>query len=147
MPTMQHTLILERAPQAVFAALTAFDRIPEWIPGIDRAYQLTAGAAAPGSTFVEEFRMLGRHMRIIGTVTALEPQRTLSYRYDAGPIPGHWEYRISREADHTRLEFKLEMPSGGFFSTSNPLLFPLIEREIRKNLGSFKSWVERQSVA
>jgi uncharacterized protein YndB with AHSA1/START domain len=147
MPTMQHTLTIDRGAQDVLAALTAFDRIPEWIPSIERAYQQSPGPAHPGSTFVEEFRMLGRPRQIVGTVTALEPHRMLSYEYATGPIPGRWEYRISTDADQSRLDFKLEMPSRGFFSTSNPLLFPLIKREIRKNLASFKSWVEHRTGA
>jgi uncharacterized protein YndB with AHSA1/START domain len=147
MPTMQHTLTINRAPQEVLAGLTAFDRIPEWIPSIERAYQQSPGPTRPGSTFVEEFRMLGQPRQIIGTVTALEPQRALSYEYATGPIPGLWEYRISADAEQSRLEFKLEMPSRGFFSTSNPLLFNLIKREIRKNLSSFKSWVEKRTLA
>ena len=35
------------------------------------------------------------------------------------------------------------MTTRGFFSTSNPAVFALIKREIRKNLASLKSRIER----
>ena len=95
----------------------------------------------------EAFRILGRRRRIIGTVTTLEPHRTLGYEYAAGPIPGLWTYRILHHGERTRLDSVLEMSSGGFVTFGNALVSLLIEREIPKNLASFGSWVDTQSAA
>jgi uncharacterized protein YndB with AHSA1/START domain len=140
---MRETFTIDRSPEKVFAAITAFDRIPEWIPSIKDAYQVSPGAPAVGTTFAEEFRFLGFQGKIIGTITALEPRRALVYEYAAGPIPGSWSYRLSGDSNVTRVDFMLETPSRGLFSTSNPAVFALVKREIRKNLASLKSWIER----
>ena len=143
MPNFQHTILIDCPPEGVFAALTAFDRIPEWIPSIGRAYQESPRAVQVGTTFIEEFRLLTRPVRIVGTVTRLEPERSLTYEYRTGPVPGLWSYRLSPHGEGTQLHFQLDMPARGFFSTGNPIAFPLLKREIRKNLASLKAWVER----
>jgi uncharacterized protein YndB with AHSA1/START domain len=141
-PRLTHTLVVERPAADVFDALTAFERIPEWIPSIDRAYLDSPGPASAGTVFVEELRFLGRPARFVGTLTDYEPARRLRYVYETGPILGAWTYDLAAEGGTTRLAFELDVPSGRFFSTGNPLVFPFVRREVRKNLASFKAWVE-----
>jgi uncharacterized protein YndB with AHSA1/START domain len=146
MPTMQHTLTIDRAPQDVLAALTAFDRIPEWIPAIERADEQSPGPTSPGSTFVE-VRMLGQPRQIIGTVSALEPHRALSYEYATGPIPGLWEYRISADAEQSRLEFKTRDALARVLQHQQPAAVqPHQTRDPQKPL-LFQSWVEKRTLA
>ena len=57
--------------------------------------------------------MLGRHTKIVGTIITLQRQRTLTYEYKTGPIPGLWTYRLSSVGSATRMHLTLEMPSRG----------------------------------
>lgn len=144
MPTIQQRLLIQRPVAEIFTAITAFDRIPEWIPSITRAYVTSSSPTGTGTTFVEEARLLGQSMRIVGTVTAYEPDHKLVYVYEDGPLPGAWQYTLTPEGAGTRLDFQLEIArQKGIFSARNPLVLALFRRMIAQNLNSFKTWVEK----
>jgi uncharacterized protein YndB with AHSA1/START domain len=142
MPIIQNVLVIERPVDDVFAAITAFDRIPEWIPSIERAYVSSSGPTGVGTTFMEEANLLGRPLRIVGTITEYEPDHKLTYVYADGPVPGAWHYTFSPVPSGTQLDFRLEIPPGSFFSFQNPFLFLIFRRLILKNLESLKAWIE-----
>lgn len=143
MPTIQHVLMINRPIADVFAGIAAFDRIPEWIPSVRRAYVSSPGSTGVGTTFVEETSMFGRPIQIIGTVTAYEPDHKLVYVYNDKPLPGIWQYRLTPDGNGTRLDFHLEIThQKGILSARNPLILALFRRMIVANLASFKTWVE-----
>jgi uncharacterized protein YndB with AHSA1/START domain len=142
MAIIQRTLEIARPVDHVFAWITAFDRIPEWIASIERAYVSSSGPIGVGTTFVEEARVLGWPLRIVGTITEYEPAHKLTYIYADGPIPGVWHYTFSPVPSGTQLDFRLEIPPGRFFSFQNPFLFLIFRRLILKNLESLKAWIE-----
>jgi quercetin dioxygenase-like cupin family protein/uncharacterized protein YndB with AHSA1/START domain len=133
-PWLHHALTVAAPPEDVFAALTAFERIPEWIPGITRAHPATDEPVGEGTAFVEELRIAGRATSVTGTVTEHDPGRVLAYVYDSGPIPGRWRYALTPEGDGTRLDFTLAARRG------LPLVSRLVARAVRRNLAAFAAW-------
>jgi quercetin dioxygenase-like cupin family protein/uncharacterized protein YndB with AHSA1/START domain len=133
-PWVRHSVAVAAPPEDVFAALTAFERIPEWIPGITRAYRTTDGPVGEGTELVEELRLAGRAMSITGTVTEHDAGRALAYVYESGPIPGSWRYALTPEGDGTRVDFTLAARRG------LPVVSGLVARAIRRNLASFAAW-------
>jgi hypothetical protein len=131
--------------QALFAGITALERIPEWIPDIERAYLTSSPPVQVGTTFVQDTVFLGWSFPIAGKVVKYRPVAEFGYVYSEGIVAGVWNYEISPLGqDAAMLLVTIEfIESPGFMGLLRRLLRPLVRVIISRNLDSLRHWVER----
>jgi uncharacterized protein YndB with AHSA1/START domain len=80
------TVVYAAPPEAVFAAIAAFDRFPEWRSGVTSVEMLSSGGGPV------RFREVGPNGAVIYTVEAREPNSRLVTRIDdpSQPFGGSW---------------------------------------------------------
>jgi uncharacterized protein YndB with AHSA1/START domain len=77
------TRTLAQPPEAVWAALAAYDRIAAWAPQVDHATRLGGPPDGPGAVR----RVQVGRLALVETVTDWEPGRHLAYRIEGLPRP------------------------------------------------------------
>ena len=84
MPTIQQSVEIERPAGAVWAVLEDVRRLPEFSHSTVAVREAPERLTAPGQTFHQEVRLLGRSFDSEWVVTALEPGRSLTIEGDVG---------------------------------------------------------------
>jgi uncharacterized membrane protein len=83
-PTIQQSVEIERPAGAVWAVLEDVRRLPEFSHSTVAVREAPERLTAPGQTFHQEVRLLGRSFDSEWVVTALEPGRSLTIEGDVG---------------------------------------------------------------
>src|SRR5687768_7297260 len=101
----EHTLMIDRPPDAVFAVLTDTERLVEWQPTTVEVRRGSAGPLSPGERFGEVHKAMGRRLESTFEVAAYEPSRHFALHAVDGPmlLDGDWE--LEPDAGGTRLSF------------------------------------------
>ena len=84
MPTIQQSVEIERPAGAVWAVLEDVRRLPEFSHSTVAVREAPERLTAPGQTFHQEVKLLGRSFDSEWVVTALEPGRSLTIEGDVG---------------------------------------------------------------
>jgi hypothetical protein len=139
-------LVSVNAPStALFAGITALERIPEWIPDIKRAYLTSSPPVQAGTTFVQDTVFLGWSFPIAGEVVQYRPVAEFGYVYSEGIVAGVWNYEISPVGQNAAmLLVTIDFIEGaGLAGLLRRLLRPLIRVIISHNLDRLRHWVEQ----
>jgi uncharacterized membrane protein len=83
-PTIQQSVEIERPAGAVWAVLEDVRRLPEFSHSTVAVREAPERLTAPGQTFHQEVKLLGRSFDSEWVVTALEPGRSLTIEGDVG---------------------------------------------------------------
>ena len=84
MPTIQQSVEIERPAGAVWAVLEDVRRLPEFSASTVAVRDAPERLTAPGQTFHQEVRLLGRSFDSEWVVTAIDPGRSLTIEGDVG---------------------------------------------------------------
>jgi uncharacterized protein YndB with AHSA1/START domain len=60
MAAFTDSVVIDRTPDEVFAFISDFDNLPQWVEGVKDVRPLTAGGVRPGARFREKRQMGGR---------------------------------------------------------------------------------------
>lgn len=109
--------------ETVWAALTDWERMPEWMSGIDRAQLM--GPARIGATL--QFHARGKDRS--SEVTGYLPNQSLVLRSTQGRVVADYTYTLTPTIDATRVALIAECSSEGLLWR---LFWPLLKIAIRK---------------
>ena len=84
MPTIEHAAEIERPAAAVWAVLEDVRRLPEFSASTVAVRDAPERLIAPGQTFSQEVKVLGRRFDSEWVVKELEPGRRLTIEGDVG---------------------------------------------------------------
>ena len=84
MPTIQQSVEIERPAGAVWAVLEDVRRLPEFSHSTVAVREAPERLTAPGQTFHQEVKLLGRSFDSEWVVAAIEPGRSLTIEGDVG---------------------------------------------------------------
>lgn len=132
------------------AEVAAFVMDPEndsaWIGGIQSVTVLTPPPIAIGTRVERVAHFLGRELRYVNDVTALEPGASLEMRSHSAPFPMTVRYSFAEnESSTTTTRVELEGDPGWFFRVAGPLLRLAVRRNLRGDLGRLKDLLEAAS--
>lgn len=74
------SITVARPISEVFAYVADIERLPEWVPVIQRAEPTSADMNQVGATYVVTARFMGRTMQIPSEIVGYEPNRLYAYR-------------------------------------------------------------------
>jgi uncharacterized protein YndB with AHSA1/START domain len=147
MARTEHTVVVERPPEEVFAVLTDITHLPEWQAGAGAVRGLE-GDLGVGSTYVQESKFLGKRLEATIEVTEFEPGRRFSLRTRTGPIPFRVRHTLEPAGGggSTRLHVELDGEPGGVFKLAESLVMRKARRQVEADFATLKQLVEARSV-
>jgi uncharacterized membrane protein len=149
MARTEHTVVVERPPDEVFAFLTDLASVPEWQSGAVEVRQLEREPSiGVGTKYVEVLKFLGRQFEATIEVTEYEPGRRFSIKTLSGPIPFQVEHTLEpSNGGGTRLRVTLEGEPGGLFKIAEPLVMRNAQRQVANDFATLKRLVEARTPA
>ncbi len=149
MPRTEHTVIVERPPDEVFAFLTDLSSVPEWQSGAVEVRKPEAEASVGvGTKYVQVLKFLGRQFEATIEVTEYEPGQRFSIKTLSGPIPFQVEHTLEpSDGGGTKLRVTLEGEPGGLFKVAEPLVMRNAQRQVANDFATLKQLVEARAPA
>ena len=100
------------------------------------------GPVGVGSTSSQVIQFLGRRLESSFEVTEYEQDRKLGFKTTSGPIPMEGGYSLESSVGGTKLDFKIQGDSGGFFKLAEPILARMVQRQIENDHDNLKDLLE-----
>jgi len=114
MPSAQHTVTIDRPPEAVFAYVLDGEKCPEWRSHVLDIKRLS-GDGGVGTTYAQGVAgPMGRRIVADYEVTVCEPNRLLEFQTIAGPARPHGRFEVAPEGSGSRLSLSLDASMKGF---------------------------------
>jgi threonine dehydrogenase-like Zn-dependent dehydrogenase len=112
MEKVEHTVVVERSPDDVFAYLTEPANLPEWQTSVLEAK--SDGPLRAGATLTELRKFLGVRIESTLEVTEYEPNRRFAFRVVSGPVPFRVDhaFEATGRTDAMRAAFLSTRPRG-----------------------------------
>ncbi len=143
MTTLERSIIINAAPEAIANITDDATRLPEWYAGIQEA---TPDATYPeaGGTVQAVYKAAGISFKIKMTSKEYERGRVAATEMD-GMITGinRWVYTPQGDGTNVTVTFDYEMPGGGIGQAVNKLIIEKMNADnLEKSLNQLKSLVE-----
>ena len=146
MITTHVTVEIARPVDEVFAFVTTPANFARWAGTLVRASRQTSpGPVGVGTTFTQQNKLLGRRFTSEMHVVTYEPARRFEYETTAGPIRFAGHYTFAPVAGGTRFTSVDESTPGGWLRYLQPLLQPIAQRQITRNLATLKAVLEARA--
>jgi uncharacterized protein YndB with AHSA1/START domain len=136
---------VRRPPTAVFEALIAVDRFPEWLiaSGITSVEQLDSGQLAPGSRIRIAQSVGGRSTVLEGTITRIDPGRGFGLEgRDPDGVSVEIDAELLPDGDGTRLRWSLRIGLPLRFRMFESMVAPQVRRAATLDLEALKRRLE-----
>jgi carbon monoxide dehydrogenase subunit G len=140
---IQHAVLAERPPEAVFAFLTEPANFPKWQSGVLEI--ASAGKLGLGDTFTEVRTFLGQRAESTLEVTEYLPNERFSLRVVSGPWLFDVFHRLVPIATGTRVEVTFEGETKGRLRLAGPMLERAVRGDLERNLSALKDALETAS--
>lgn len=137
------SVVIHRSVEDVFAFTNDISHWAEWNPGLIEA-SASHGPLRAGSRIREVFRFLGRRIESTFELVEYEPNRQVTYRTVAGPIPMTGTQTYEPIDGATKLTVSGEGEVGGFFKLAEPVLAQMTRRQLQTGLDNLKDLLEAQ---
>jgi uncharacterized membrane protein len=142
-------LEINRPQAVVWEYMENAEHNPEWLQNMQSARWTTDPPIRVGSRYDQVARFLGKEVRTSFEVTTLDAGR----RITISSLPGSsFPLRITREVEPRgdqacRVAETAEGDAGGFFRLAEPLMRPLVERNIKGAYKRLKQLLESDAPA
>jgi carbon monoxide dehydrogenase subunit G len=148
MARTEHTVVVERPPNEVFAFLTDLSSVPEWQSGAVEVRQPGEPSVGAGTKYVQVLKFLGRQFEATIEVTEYEPGRRFSIKTLSGPIPFQVQHTLEpSNGGGTKLHVTLEGEPGGLFKIAEPIVMRNAQRQVANDFATLKRLVEARTPA
>jgi carbon monoxide dehydrogenase subunit G len=147
MARTEHTVVVERPPDEVFAFLTDVSSLPDWQSGAVDVRQLEPEpSVGVGTKYVQVLKFLGRQFEATIEVTEYEPGRRFSIKTLSGPIPFQVQHTLEpSNGGGTKLRVTLEGEPGGLFKIAEPIVMRNAQRQVANDFATLKRLVEART--
>jgi carbon monoxide dehydrogenase subunit G len=137
---MEHTVLIERPPEEVFAYLTDVSKLPEWQSSASEAR--VEGEMGLGARVHEVRTLLGRRGESILEVTEFELDRKFSLAVVEGPLQFEVRHTLSEASGATRLDWVGEADTSRFPRLAVSMVAGAVEAQFKADLERLKRLLE-----
>ena len=128
---VEHSVVIERPVEQVFAALTDFENEPRWQPAVLESRHTPPGPVRLGTRTFQARTFMGRRVKSTSEVTAYEPDHLMVCTSTPDVSPAvQTTYRVERVPEGTRVFFTIVLETKGAFS----IIAPLVKRGLTKDV-------------
>jgi uncharacterized protein YndB with AHSA1/START domain len=146
MNEFQIELDIDSPAQAVFAALTNFERIPDWNSSVVDVKFDTDASLGVGSTVVYIGKFLGRTFQSETQVTEFVPSTKYSSTTVSGPFQLEIANTIKSLGATTRLTSDFRGESRGFFKLAEPVIARLTKNLFESSMDNLKELLQADAL-
>lgn len=142
MPAFRQSIVIRAPVERVFAALTAFEDAPKFVPQVVASRLLTEGPARTGTRFEQLTRFLGARAAVMTEVTELTPNQRLAYRGLTG-FRYTAAYDFTAAEGGTRIDYAVRLSLPWYAVPVIPWVMRAARRTYMANMATFGSLLER----
>lgn len=113
-----------------------------WIGALTSVRQLTDGPVGPGTRVERVAAFLGRRMRYVNEIDALEPGRRLSMHSVEAPFPLTVVYEFDPADGGTLARIRTTGDAGRYYRLAGPLLSAMVKRGVSRDLKALQRELE-----
>lgn len=132
MAKIEHSVVIHRPIEEVFAYVARPENTPNWQSGMLESRQTSPGPMGVGTIFTEVRQMMGRAMEQTMEVTAYEPNRQWSFKSIKATVSHEAHLTFESISGGTQVNLtSLARPNGLL-----KLAMPIISRQLKKEFVS-----------
>jgi len=140
---IEHSVVVNRPVEEVFAYGTDLAKVPEWQTSALEAR--VDGQMQPGATGVIVRKFLGRRMESAIRFDEYAPPRRFALQSTSGPVQFQVRQTYEPEGEGSRINVVMEGEPGGFFKLAEPIVERAVRREMESNFAVLKDILESRS--
>jgi len=137
-PTVHSATTIARPVEDVFQFLLDLDKNAS-DPGVESVAKTPTGPTVPGTTFRFDH---GRGRETTMRFTAIEPNRTIEFRGEVGPLRPAGDFSLERADGQTRLAVRVAPNPSGALKLVSPIVNRIGRRVWDKRLARIKEALE-----
>jgi uncharacterized protein YndB with AHSA1/START domain len=138
---LQHSVVVARPVDDVFAFLADPDNLPRWQSGLVEVRKAGTEAGI-GARHVEVRSFMGKQIEQTLEVTAYEPPRVLDFTVVEGPLSLCVGHTLSAEDGGTRIDVVGEGEIGPLFRLAEPLVVRAVKKQSQADFKRLKQVLE-----
>jgi hypothetical protein len=144
MARFQHSVVINRPLEQVFAFVSDLENDPPW-SGAAEMRRTSPGPVGIGTTFQQRDRLLGRRLELTLRVVGYEPNRKITLTTTSERLSFSGTRMVEPVGqDATRVTFVGGGRAGGVWKLAEPLLAAAGGRRLQTQLGRLKRLLESQ---
>jgi uncharacterized protein YndB with AHSA1/START domain len=143
----EHSALIERPIEEVFAFVADQTNTPTWQAGLVEVRRTSDGPVGVGTThaFVRVF--MGRRMEADNEYVAYEPNERVAFKTTSGPVRLEASYLFEARPAGTLLTSRIEMDASGLLRIAEPLIAAGLKRDMKAAFRALKDLLESRSAA
>ncbi|NIS83510.1 MAG: hypothetical protein GTO14_25680 [Anaerolineales bacterium] len=145
MMKIEHSVVIERPIEEVFAFLNDAENNPTWQSGVLEAEKTSEGDIEKGTTYREVRKFLGQRIESTYEITEHEPNKKLASKTISGPIPVTLTTTFESVEGGTKVTVVGEADPGGFFKLAEAVVSRTFAKSLDADFGSLKAIMEAEA--
>jgi uncharacterized membrane protein len=145
MAKIEVSIVISRPVEEVFTVLSNEENRPKWSATTIEVKKTSEGPIGVGTTWRGVDRIFGRRLQRESVFTEYEPNRKITQKSTAGPVPFEVQLMYEPAEGGTRVIVIAEARPGGLFKLVEPLLMRLRKRQFASDLANVKAMIEANS--
>jgi len=142
METIETSIDIQRPVETVFAYAADPRNTPQWQGAIQESRVTPDGPPTVGTKARQVASFLGVKLQPTNEITALEPNRSVSFKGRAGPAALEATIRFAALGDGTRLSATFQVEPGGLFRVAGPLFASQFKKQVEADFQRLKAVLE-----
>ena len=145
MRAFTNTILIDRAPDTVWAYMMDFSQASRWRNLVRSVKVLTPGPLRVGSELNVTFDTMGKVRDVVSEVWAFDPPRRFGVRNTESNITGVFEYTLEPEGSGTKVTFTCDVQPCGTMWLALPFLLRGNRARYTEQLPNLKKELEKGS--
>ncbi|NIS83498.1 MAG: hypothetical protein GTO14_25620 [Anaerolineales bacterium] len=141
---IEHSVVINRPVEEVFAFLEDSQNDPKWQAGVLEVEQTSEGAIEVGTTFREVRKFLGRRLESTYEISEYELNKKFAFKATSGPIPYSISTTFEPAAGGTKVSVLGEAEVGGFFKLGEAVVSRTFANALEADFDSLKAIMEAE---
>lgn len=143
MISIANSIEIARPVARVFEFVADARNNPQWMP-VQKVYNVSEGIIGVGTTFKQEFVLMGTSYELDGTITEFEPAKKIAFVYKAQVFTWQGHYLLESVTDDTRLSARGNINLSGALKMMEPMLAPKIRKLVNDTAPNLKKILENE---
>lgn len=138
---ISNSIEIARPVLQVFSFIADVDNNPQWMP-VQGVQKLSNGAAGVGTRFRQQFFLMGANYEMVGVITAFDPDKKISFDFDAPVFTWRGDYLFEPTVSGTRLSARGNVNLIGPMKMMETMFAPKIRMLINDTAPQLKKILE-----
>ena len=139
---IEHSVIIDRPLEDVFAYLAAPGNMPEWQEAVLDAAAMGSGPVGADTRVRVERRFMGQVVTLILETTEFKANERFSFASESGPIALRGTVAVEPHERGTLAVFTVSGEAEGLFSLAGPFIEQIVRSETVENASRLKKILE-----